>query len=155
MPMLPATIVSAWRRNRRNPSRAHYAIGFTNELDATNYGSHRIFVCRAVVIRNYGRSGGGFRGRDQRRPAHGSVQRGLGNPFQGRHGRDAIGNGDVATGVYALEEGDLYLLLAKNDAFNFNGDIYKIGRVRISLDPNPFKAGKPFRQVLDLPTGSI
>ena len=66
-----------------------------------------------------------------------------------------VGNGDVATGVYALEEGDLYLLLAKNDAFNFNCDIYKIGRVRISLDPNPFKAGKPFRQVLDLPTGSI
>ena len=66
-----------------------------------------------------------------------------------------IGNGDIAAGVYALEDGDLYLLLAKNDAFNFQGDIFKTGRVRVLLEPNPFKAGKPFRQWLDLPTGSI
>ena len=66
-----------------------------------------------------------------------------------------VGNGDIAAGVYAIEDGDLYLLLAKNDAFNFQGDILKTGRVRVSLEPNPFKAGKPFRQWLDLPTGSI
>ena len=35
------------------------------------------------------------------------------------------------------------------------GDIYKTGRVRVALDPNPFKSGKPFRQTLDLPSGSI
>ena len=28
-----------------------------------------------------------------------------------------IGNGDIAAGVYAVENGDLFLLLAKNDAF--------------------------------------
>lgn len=66
-----------------------------------------------------------------------------------------IGNGDIAAGVYAIQDGDLYLLLAKNDAFNFEGDIYKTGRVRISLVPNPFKAGRPFRQTLDLATGAI
>jgi len=66
-----------------------------------------------------------------------------------------LGNGDIAAGAYAIEDGDLYLLLAKNDAFNYRGDIYKTGRVRISLRPNPFARGKPFRQTLDLPTASI
>ena len=66
-----------------------------------------------------------------------------------------IGNGDIAAGVYAIENGDLYLLLSKNDAYNYMGDIFKTGRVRISLNPNPFKTGKPFRQTLDLAIGSI
>ena len=77
------------------------------------------------------------------------------SPSKDATGVMPVGNGDIAAGVYALDNGDLYLLLSKNDAFNFNGDIYKTGRVRVSLDPNPFKAGKPFRQTLDLPTGSI
>lgn len=66
-----------------------------------------------------------------------------------------IGNGDIAAGVYVIEGGDLYLLLAKNDAYNFMGDLFKTGRVRVSLAPNPFKSGKAFQQTLDLPSGSI
>ena len=66
-----------------------------------------------------------------------------------------LGNGDIAAGVYAIENGDLFLLLAKNDAYTFMGDIFKTGRVRISLKPNPFTTGKLFRQTLDLATGSI
>ena len=66
-----------------------------------------------------------------------------------------LGNGDIAAGVYAIENGDLYLLLAKNDAYTYMGDIFKTGRVRISLNPNPFQACKTFRQTLDLATGSI
>jgi len=66
-----------------------------------------------------------------------------------------LGNGDIAAGVYAIEHGDLYLLLAKNDAYTYQGDIFKTGRVRISLSPNPFLAGNPFRQTLNLATGSI
>jgi hypothetical protein len=66
-----------------------------------------------------------------------------------------VGNGDIAAGVYAIENGDLFLLLAKNDAFSYCGDLYKTGRVRVSLNPNPFAKGKPFRQTLDLPTASI
>ena len=66
-----------------------------------------------------------------------------------------IGNGDIAAGVYAIENGDLYLLLSKSDAFTYMGDIYKTGRVRLSLDPNPFKPGRAFRQTLDLASGSI
>ncbi len=77
------------------------------------------------------------------------------SPSKDATGAMPIGNGDVAAGVYAIENGDLYLLLAKNDAFNQNGDIYKTGRVRLSLTPNPFATGKAFKQTLDLPTASV
>ena len=66
-----------------------------------------------------------------------------------------LGNGDIAAGVYAIENGDLYLLLAKNDAYTYMGDIFKTGRVRITLNPNPFRTGKPFLQTLNIATGSI
>jgi hypothetical protein len=76
-------------------------------------------------------------------------------PSKDASGVMPIGNGDIAAGVYAIDSGDLFLLLAKNDAFNSSGEIYKTGRVRIAIDPNPFQTGRPFRQTLDLPSGSI
>jgi len=78
-----------------------------------------------------------------------------GSPSLDPSGQMPLGNGDIAAGVYAIEDGDLFLLLAKNDALTYNGDIFKTGRVRVSLSNNPFAKGKPFRQTLDLPTGSI
>jgi len=77
------------------------------------------------------------------------------SPSKDASGQMPLGNGDIAAGVYAVEDGDLYLLLAKNDALTYNGDIFKTGRVKISLNPNPFAKGKPFKQILDLQTGSI
>ncbi len=77
------------------------------------------------------------------------------SPSQDASGQMPLGNGDIAAGVYAIENDALYLLLAKNDAFNYNGDIFKTGRIKIELSPNPFAHGKPFKQVLDLKTGSI
>jgi len=76
-------------------------------------------------------------------------------PSKDASGVMPLGNGDIAAGVYAIADGDLYLLLAKNDAYTYQGDIFKTGRVRISLDPNPFQPGRPFRQTLDLATASI
>ena len=77
------------------------------------------------------------------------------SPSKDASGVMPIGNGDIAAGVYAIENGDLYLLLSKNDAYTYMGDIYKTGRVRITMDPNPFISGKTFKQTLDLPNGSI
>jgi hypothetical protein len=77
------------------------------------------------------------------------------SPSKNAAGVMPIGNGDLAAGVYAIEDGGLYLLLAKNDAYTYMGDLFKTGRVRISLDPNPFARGKAFRQTLDLASGSI
>jgi len=77
------------------------------------------------------------------------------SPSKDASGVMPIGNGDIAAGVYAIENGDLYLLLAKNDAYTYMGDIFKTGRVRITMDPNPFISGKTFKQTLDLPNGAI
>ncbi|MEI6352076.1 MAG: DUF5703 domain-containing protein, partial [Verrucomicrobiota bacterium] len=76
-------------------------------------------------------------------------------PSKDASGVMPIGNGDIGAGVYAIENGNLYLLFSKNDAFSYNGDLYKTGRLKIALTPNPFVAGKPFHQWLDLPTASI
>jgi hypothetical protein len=76
-------------------------------------------------------------------------------PSKDASGAMPIGNGDIAASVYVIEGGDLFLLLAKNDAYTYQGDLFKTGRVRVSLEPNPFQAGRPFKQTLDLPTGSI
>ncbi|MBM3891951.1 MAG: hypothetical protein FJ388_22790, partial [Verrucomicrobia bacterium] len=57
------------------------------------------------------------------------------SPSKDATGVMPIGNGDIAAGVYAIENGDLYLLLAKNDAYTYAGDIFKTGRVRVSLTP--------------------
>lgn len=76
-------------------------------------------------------------------------------PSKDASGTMPIGNGDLAANVYAIENGDLYLLLSKNDAYNYCGDLLKTGRVKISLFPNPFTAKSRFRQELDLETASI
>jgi len=77
------------------------------------------------------------------------------SPSVDHSGQMPLGNGDIAAGICAIENDALYLLLSKNDAFTYNGDLFKTGRARISLSPNPFAAGKSFRQTLDLQTGSI
>ena len=77
------------------------------------------------------------------------------SPSTDHTGQMPLGNGDIAAGVCAIENDALYLLLSKNDALNYNGDIFKTGRAKISLSPNPFATGKSFRQTLDLDTGSI
>lgn len=70
-------------------------------------------------------------------------------------GQMPLGNGDIAAGVYAIENDALYLFMAKNDAYTYNGDIFKTGRVKISFSPNPFESGKTFKQSMNMQTGSI
>jgi len=77
------------------------------------------------------------------------------SPSKDATGQMPLGNGDIAAGVYAISDGDLYLLLSKNDAFTYKGDIFKTGRVRVSLSPNPFGKGKSFLQTMDMLTGSV
>lgn len=55
------------------------------------------------------------------------------SPSKDASGTMPIGNGDLAANVYAIENGDLFLLLSKNDAYNYCGDLLKTGRVKISL----------------------
>jgi len=66
-----------------------------------------------------------------------------------------LGNGDIGLNVWFEEEGDLLFYLSKTDAWDENARLLKLGRVRVSLTPNPFTAGADFRQELDLATGRI
>lgn len=66
-----------------------------------------------------------------------------------------IGNGRIGLNVWWEENGDLQFFIASTKAWDEAGRLVKVGKVRIALDPNPVKAGQPFRQTLDLKTGSI
>jgi hypothetical protein len=66
-----------------------------------------------------------------------------------------IGNGDIGMNVWVEGNGDLFLYLSKTDAWSENGQLLKLGKIRIKLEPNPFVSGKPFRQELRLTDGEI
>lgn len=66
-----------------------------------------------------------------------------------------IGNGDIAMNVWTEQNGNIVLLLAKSDAWSENGQLLKLGRVRVNLAPNPFLLSDHFAQTLKLETGEI
>lgn len=65
------------------------------------------------------------------------------------------GNGDIGINLWVEENGDLLFYLSKTDAWSENARLLKVGKVRLSISPNPFKAGMPFKQELILKDGSI
>src|SRR6478752_5499757 len=78
------------------------------------------------------------------------------SPSRDASGSMPLGNGDIGLNVWVEEStGDVLLLIAKSDAWDENSINLKLGRVRVSLTPNPFTAGTPFRQTLDLRTASV
>lgn len=66
-----------------------------------------------------------------------------------------IGNGDLAANVWTESNGDLVVLLAKADAWAESGNLLKLGRLRIHLQPNPFVGTAHFTQILKLENGSV
>ncbi|MGC9942680.1 MAG: DUF5703 domain-containing protein [Verrucomicrobiota bacterium] len=66
-----------------------------------------------------------------------------------------IGNGDLAANVWTEQDGDIVLLIAKSDAWSENGQMLKLGRVRLNLDPNPFTNSAAFTQTLKLESGDV
>src|SRR5258708_32168276 len=66
-----------------------------------------------------------------------------------------LGNGDIALNVWTEQNGDIVLLLAKSDAWSENGQLLKLGRVRVKLTPNPFISSEAFTQTLRLETGEV
>jgi len=83
----------------------------------------------------------------------------------GRNSADSmpLGNGDVGLNVWTEGNGDLVFYIGKNDAWSediksrFGGakGLLKLGRVRVSLSPNPFVDTPTFSQTLVLEEGSI
>jgi hypothetical protein len=63
------------------------------------------------------------------------------------------GGGDIGLNAW-LENGDILLYIALSGTLDENNSMLKLGRVRITCEPNPFN-GAVFRQELNLETGSI
>jgi alpha-L-fucosidase 2 len=78
-----------------------------------------------------------------------------------------IGNGDIGLNVWVEANGDLAFYISKTDAWGGEvnpdwdpwmkqgGVLMKLGLIHVSLRPNIFVAGTPFRQVLRLSQGEI
>lgn len=65
-----------------------------------------------------------------------------------------VGGGDISLNVWA-ENGTLLFYVAKDGCFDENDSLLKLGRVRLTLDPNPFAVGMPFEQRLVLEDGYV
>jgi len=83
------------------------------------------------------------------------------SPSANSLGSMPLGNGDIGINVWFEAQGDLVLYLGKTDSWGenvsawaddqgLNEGLMKLGKIRISLDPNPFKVGEPFSQTLKL-----
>lgn len=77
-------------------------------------------------------------------------------PSRDSSGSMPLGNGDIGLNVWVEENGDLLFYISKTDAWNENGRLLKLGRVRVSFSPNPLAGpGRRFEHRLRLQTGSI
>ncbi|MGQ7868145.1 DUF5703 domain-containing protein [Sunxiuqinia sp. sy24] len=77
------------------------------------------------------------------------------SPSKNSLGSMPAGNGDIGINLWVEENGDLLFYLSKTDAWSENARLLKLGKVRLSLSPNPFKRGEPFSQELILKDGVI
>ncbi|MCD6597934.1 MAG: hypothetical protein J7L04_09620, partial [Bacteroidales bacterium] len=77
------------------------------------------------------------------------------SPSLNSMGSMPAGNGDIGINLWVEKNGDLLFYLSKTDAWSENGRLLKIGKIRLSLSPNPFKAGNSFLQELILEDGVI
>jgi alpha-L-fucosidase 2 len=66
-----------------------------------------------------------------------------------------LGNGDLAINLWVEPDGDLLFYVSKTDAWSDEARLLKLGRVRVSITPNPFVRGNTFRQELRLERGEI
>jgi alpha-L-fucosidase 2 len=65
-----------------------------------------------------------------------------------------LGNGDIGVNAWVEGNGDLVFYLSKTDAWSENGQLLKLGKIRVSLTPNPYNKGS-FSQELKLEQGEI
>ena len=77
------------------------------------------------------------------------------SPSANHHGSMPLGNGDLALNAWATKDGDVHVLISKTDAWDDNARLLKVGKVRVHLEPNPWAAGRSFRQELKLNEGGI
>ena len=76
-------------------------------------------------------------------------------PSHDASGSMPIGNGEVGLNLWVEEDGDLLFYISRTDAWSEACRLLKLGRIRLSLSPNPFAKGAAFRQELKLRDGCI
>ena len=76
------------------------------------------------------------------------------SPGNNSSGSMPIGNGDVGMNLWVEENGDLVFYISKTDAWDENGRLCKIGRVRVKFNPT-LSVTDGFRQELKLRDGMI
>ena len=77
------------------------------------------------------------------------------SPSDGPRGAMPLGNGELGLNLWVEKNGDLLFYLSRTDAWSECNRLLKLGRIRVSLSPNPFANGKPFRQELRLREGRV
>ena len=76
------------------------------------------------------------------------------SPSRDASGSMPMGNGDIGVNAWVEEGGDLVFYVSKTDAWDENGRLCKVGRVRVKFDP-PLSVKDGFRQELQLREGAI
>lgn len=76
-------------------------------------------------------------------------------PSANASGAMPLGNGELGVNLWVEADGDLLFYLSRTDTWSETGRLLKLGKVRVSLSPNPFRTGQPFSQRLNLQEGRI
>lgn len=76
------------------------------------------------------------------------------SPSNNSSGSMPIGNGDIGMNLWVEANGDLVFYISKTDAWDENGRLCKIGRVRVKFEP-ALSVSEGFRQELKLRDGII
>ncbi len=76
------------------------------------------------------------------------------SPSKNSHGSMPLGNGDVGINAWVEPSGDLVFYVSKTDAWDENGRLCKVGRIRVKFDP-ALSVESGFRQELKLKDGLI
>jgi len=77
------------------------------------------------------------------------------SPSHNAAGSMPLGNGEVGLNLWVEENGDLLFYISRTDSWSECCRLLKLGRIRVSLSPNPFTAGTKFRQELKLHDGRV
>ena len=77
------------------------------------------------------------------------------SPSADEFGSMPLGNGDIGLNVWVVDDGDLLFYISKTDTWNEFRSLFKLGRVRVKFDPNPFAGRTSFEQALVLRNGEI
>jgi hypothetical protein len=74
-------------------------------------------------------------------------------PSKDAAGSMPLGNGEVGLNLWVEENGDLQFYVSRTDSYSEISRLVKLGKVRLSMTPNPFAKGQPFKQELRLRDG--